>query len=493
MDYLNIQKTRRHYIILMVGYILIGVGIVLGTRLLLEAAAGYGLGKNGTVIQNGEVYFSSQPHQASIYLDGQLNPKKTNTRLLLPANVYQVKLSRAGYRDWQRVVNLNGGSVEHFDYPLLFPTKLVTKKLASYNTAPDVMTQSPDRRWLLVQEPGALTTFDVYDLNSPDKASTDISLPAGVATTATSNESWQFVDWADDNQHVLLQHNYDGKTEFILLDRSDPTQSVNLTTTLATTGSETISLNNKKYDQYYIYDQTTGVLQTASLGAPTLVPRLDHVLAYKSYGNDIIIYVTDDGAPTGKVLVKLISGTKTTTLRSLPVGSSYLVDLTQYSGVTYVAMGTASANKIYIYRDPVGQLAAQPDHAIVPVQVLHVEQPNYLSFSNNAQFIVAENAQSFGVYDIENKVGYNYTSPAPLDTPQQHASWMDGDRLIYVSGGKLNVADYDNANRQTLQPASSNYLAAFSPNYNFVYNLAPSITTGQFDLTQTALLIPADQ
>jgi hypothetical protein len=355
------------------------------------------------------------------------------------------------------------------------------------------MTQSPNRRWLLVLAPGTTLTFDVYDLNSPDKAPTDISLPAGIATTATSNESWQFADWADDNQHVLLQHNYDGKTEFILLDRSDPTQSVNLTTTLGAASSAVVSFNNKKYDQYYIYDATTGLLQTASLATPTPSTRLDHVLAYQSYGSDTILYVTDSGAPTGKVLAKLASGPTDTVLRSLPAGSNYLVDLTQYSGVTYVALSAADTNKVYIYRDPVGQLAAQPGQAIVPVQVLHVEQPNYLSFSDTAQFIVAENGQNFGVYDIENKLGYNYTSPVPLDAPQAHANWMDGDHLMYVSSGKLDVADYDNTNRQSLQPASSAYLPVFSPNYDYVYDLAPSTTAGQLDLTQTALLIPADQ
>jgi len=478
----------------MVGYVLIATAIVTGTLILVQLAYGFGLTKNGTVIQNGSVYFSSQPNPADIYINGKLNGHKTNTRLYLPGNIYQVKLSRSGYRDWQRTISLYGGSVEHFDYPLLIPTKLISKKIGQpYPSAPGLVTQSPDRRWLVVQEPGSSLTFDVYDLANPAKAPVDTALPAGIANKATSTESWQVDEWADDNQHVLLQHDFDGKTEYILLDRNDPTQSLNLNATLSISSPTAVSLNNKKYDQYYLYDSTSGALQTASLSAPTAAARLDHVLAFKSYGNDTILYVTGTSSPSGKVLVKLASGNQTSDLRSLPSGGSYLLDLTQYSGTPYVAIGAASLNKVYIYRDPLGQLAAQPDHAIVPVQVLHVVQPNYLSFSTNAQFIVAESGQQFGVYDIENKTGFNYTSPAPLDAPQSHASWMDGDRLVYVSGGKLNMADYDNANRQTLMLASSNYVAAFSPNYNFVYSLVPSATAGQFDLEQTSLLIPADQ
>jgi hypothetical protein len=129
----------------------------------------------------------------------------------------------------------------------------------------------------------------------------------------------------------------------------------------------------------------------------------------------------------------------------------------------------------------------------VPSQVLHVEQPNYLSFSNSAQFIVAESGQHFGVYDIENSLGYSYKEALPVDPPQAHASWMDGNRLTFVSGGRLAVIDYDNTNSQTLMPASSAYLPAFTPDYKYVYVLNPVTQSPQFRLTQTALLTPADR
>ena len=158
-----------------------------------------------------------------------------------------------------------------------------------------------------------------------------------------------------------------------------------------------------------------------------------------------------------------------------------------------MAAGASSQNKVYIYADPVGQLGAVPKHGLVPAQVLHVTAPNYLSFSDNAQFIVAEGGQQFGVYDIQNTKGYNYTTTQPLDAPQVHASWMDGDRLAYVSGGKLLVFDYDDTNQQALMPASAGYVPAFDPVYHYVYDVAPGTAAGSVDVDQTGLLIPADQ
>ncbi|HXR49683.1 MAG TPA: PEGA domain-containing protein [Verrucomicrobiae bacterium] len=493
MDYLDPQKELRHRIILLVGYVLIAIAITIGTLILVYEAYGFGLGKNGNVIQNGLLFFSSQPHPANIYVNGILAKSQTNTRLVLPENIYHVTLTRSGYRPWQRTIELLGGTVEHFDYPFLIPAKLTTKKEQPYNGAPGLMTQSPDRRWLLVQTPGSMTSFEMYDLTtSPLKTPATFSLPSGILTKATTNEKWQLDEWADDNRHVLLEHDYDGKSEFILVDRTNPDQSLNLNTTLATNPPE-LKLVNKKYDQYYLYTPTTGDLQTATLASTKVAPALQHVLAFQSYGSDTILYVTNNGASPGKVLIKLQSGGQTYTLHSLPAGTNYLVDLTKYSGTLYVAVGAGSENKVYIYQDPIGQLAAQPKQALVPAQVLRVNNPNYVSFSTNAQFIVAESGTHFGVYDIENQKGYQFTTNLPLDTPQIHASWMDGDRLNYVSGGKLVMLDYDNNNRQTLTTASSNYVPAFPPNYHFVYAVAPSAATGQFELDQTALLTLTDQ
>lgn len=492
MDYLDPKKQFRHKIILLTGYILIGVAIVIGTLVLVYQAYGFGLGKNGTVIQNGLFFFSSQPHPANIYVNGALKSVHTNTRLSLPEGIYNVVLQRDGYRDWQRIIGLAGGSVEHFDYPFLIPKTLTSKKIHTYDTAPGFTTQSPDRRWLFVQQPGTLVGFDMYDLKNPAKPPVVLSLPPNILTKASGQESWQPGEWADDNRHLLLQHAYDGKTEFILIDRTDAGQSLNLNDTLSINPTK-LTLDNKKYDRYYSYDAGTAALRTVTLKATAPQPFLDHVINYQPYGDNTMLYATDSGAPAGKALVKLRIGDKTSVIRTFPAGSTYLLDLTEYSGSMYVSVSASSENKVYIYKDPVGQLAADPHHALVPAQVLHVTAPNYLSFSDNAQFIVAENGPEFGVYDIENKTAYHYTVSQPLDPLQVHANWMDGDRLTYVSGGKMVIQDYDNANRQTLVAAASDYEPAFTPNYKFVYTLAPPGTGGQSSLNQTSLLTPTDQ
>ena len=491
MDYIDPAKERQHRRRLLLGYVLIGLIILTVARFMLLQASGYGL-KQGKVIQNGLTFFSSQPHPANIYVNGKLAKVKTNTRLYLPSGIYDVKLQRDGYRTWQRKIELEGGDVQHFDYPFLIPTTLTTKKQHDYANAPGLAAQSPDHRWWLVQSPGSLGNFDLYDLKNPLKiVTTQVVLPTGVLTKATSQESFQLAEWADDNRHVLLVHNFDGKAEYILLDRTNPDQSINLSTKLATSAPK-IELANKKFDRYFMYDPATKIVQSATLNEPTPVSIIQHVLAYQSYSTDTFLYFSDDGVPAGKVALRMLVGTTTTPLRYFPAGSNYLVDLTKYSGDLYIVVGAASENKVYIYKDPLGQYGASKSHALVPSQVLHVDQPNFVSFSSNAQFIMAENGQQFGVYDIENDKGYNYSSAVGLDAPQVHATWMDGDRLVITSGGKLVIFDYDHTNQQTLTGNNPAYLPAFAPDYKYVYTLAPTATAPQTQLDQTPLLVPAD-
>jgi hypothetical protein len=490
MDYLDPVKQTRNRITLFIGYILVAIAAAIAALVLLNQAYGFGLGKNGQLIQHGLVYFSSQPSPASIYINGQLKGN-TNTRLYLPEDIYNVSLYRSGYYTWQRRIELDGGSVTYYTYPFLLPKTLTTSKIASYTSAPALMTQSPNRRWLLISKAGSLSDFDLYDLKNPTNPPTPISLPSDILTKSTDPETLQLVAWSDDNQYVLLEHTYGSKTEYILVDRSDPSQSINLNNEFGV-NPDKLELINDKYNQYYAYDSIAQTVQQLTLGSQAKTIVAAHVLAFESYGTNTLLYFTDKAAPTGDALLKMQVGTNVYILHSFPLSTSYELNLTQYNGTMYVAASADNSGKVFIYKDPVGQLSQSGIKVASPIQVLNVPDPNYLSFSDNAQFIVAENGSHFGVYDIENQKGYSYQAAVP-DAPQLHASWMDGDRLTYVSNGKLIVFDYDHTNQHILVSAASQYLPVFDSNFKYLYTINQNATDGQYDLNQTSLLAPADR
>lgn len=495
MDFLDPQKIRRHNIILMVGYIFIGVAILVTTVVMLYLAYGFGLGKDGEIIQNGLVFFSSHPSNASIYIDGT---KKTNTgaRLVIAAGSYNVMLQKDGYRSWQKTLKVEGGAVQHVAYPFLFPSVLTTTELRSYAAAPVLTTESPDNHWLLVQPAGSVATFEKYDLSSSTsvaKPPVTLTLPASVITSATGPQKIQVVAWADDNRHVLLTHTYDtNKMEYILLDQANPSSSVNLTQTLKLTVSQQLTLQNDKYDNYYVYDQQAQSLGQASLGQPSVTPLLLNVLAYKAFGSDTIVYVTSASQPAGKVEAMFRQGGQDYPLQSFPAKDTYELAVSEYDGDWFAAVGAASKGTVYLYKNPAYQYGNNPGHTEIPLSILHVAAPSVVSFSPRSQFVAAEHGTQFAVYDVENDQRYAFTTSKALDKPQSSAEWMDGSHFEYVSGGQLVVVDYDGTNLQVLMSADAPYVPAYDPAYRYVYALAPNATGKQTALTSTALLIPAD-
>ncbi|HET8671241.1 MAG TPA: PEGA domain-containing protein, partial [Candidatus Saccharimonadales bacterium] len=411
MEFLDPKKHKAHLIRLFTGYVLVAVALILTTIILLYQAYGFGL-KNGEVIQNGLIFMSSRPRPANIYINGARKDKTTNARLLLPAGQYTFRLEREGYRPWKRAIGIEGGSVARFDYPVLFPTKLSSQAVKHYETKPSLMTQSPDRRWLLVQGSVAYGTFDLFDLNAESKAPTSIVLQPAIFGLTGGIHSWELGEWASDNRHVLLKHAVTvGATteyEYILVDREKPAESLNLTRTFGINPTR-LELRNRKADAFIAYDQQARTLAILTLKEP--VPRLwvTEVLAYKTYGNDVVLYATTADANAGKAAIKLREGEKTYPIRQVSESSTYLLGLGQYKRAWYVVAGAPSENKTYVYRDPAHMLRSK-DKPLVPTQILKATAGTYVAFSDNSRFIMVQNAQQFAVYDAETDKGYLYTT-----------------------------------------------------------------------------------
>jgi len=305
MDFLDPKKKREHAIRLMIGYVLIGIAIAMGSFVLLLQAYGYDLNK-GQVIQNGLVFVASHPVSANLYLNGAAKGT-TSTKLTIPAGQYTIALKRTGYRTWQRTFTLEGGTVKQLVYPVLFPTKLVTSDSLLYSSTPVFATQSPDRHWLLVEQPGSVTNFDNFDLNNPTTAPTTLSLPSNLLSPSTGPESLSLVEWSTDNRHVLVEHTYSGGTEFIMIDRQDPASSYNVNKQF-NVNPTSVALHNKLYNQLYVYDATTKTVQEADQKTSQLTPLLSNVINFKPYGSDTILYATDDSQTPGKNAIKIWDG-----------------------------------------------------------------------------------------------------------------------------------------------------------------------------------------
>ena len=502
MEFLDPKKHKTHMIRLFVGYFLIATALVLTTVILLYQAYGFGI-KNGQVIQNGLIFMSSTPDAASIYVNGALRSERTDVRLLMPAGQSTFELKREGYNTWKRAVNVEGGTVARFDYPLLIPSKLTPVAVKKYAVKPTMATQSPDRRWILVQAAAAFNTFEVFDLTKADKEPVTLTLPETVSTLSGVH-SWKPIEWSTDNSHVLLQHaafTKDGKaaTEYILVDRESPEKSVNITAVLAVNPTE-LHFQDKKFDKFFVYTGGDKKLSTASLAQPKLQPFLNDVLDFKVYGSDVALYATASGAPEGKVLIKLQEGQNSYTIRQVAAEGPYMLEIAKYDGNWFAVAGASSEGRTYIYKNPQEALRTNPTFALVPIQVFKGIKPQYVSFSENTRFIVAQNGLQFATYDAEAQRSYAYDLKDPIDSPQTYVDWADGNHLTYVSGNKQILFDYDNTNHQTLGTSDPLFKSALDRDAKNFYSLATQTAKDgegkditQYVLSATPLRTTADR
>lgn len=492
MDFLDPVKKRAHITRLFIGYGLVLIAIGLVTYFLYNMTFyGYGVDRRtGAIIQNGLVYVSAQPAQATIYVNGVINTH-TDARLVLPAGQYTIKLTRPGYTSWQRSFSLDGGSLEQLVYPVLYPQKLVTTDTQLYASAPAFATQSLDKRWLLVQQPTAFNSFDEFDLNNQTQPlTTTFTLPADLMTSSKDPQTLQLVEWASDNRHVLLKHTFGSASEFVLLDRLTPTSSVNLSKLLGANPPAKIELKDRHADQYFALDTTTHTLENFTLTAPVPTPLLTNVLDFKSYSTDTFLYASDNGTAPGKTAIKIHDSTGDYTLRTVAQSATYLLDLTRFEGHWLVGCSSGNEGLVYIYKDPQTLLAESKNQDLSPITFLKISNPTVLNFSPAGQFIVAQNGSQFAVYDAQADRRYYYELKDQLQ-PTQVSSWLDGYHLNVVDGNKALVFDFDGLNQQTLAPTLPNFLPFFDKDHTNMYTLAPSLTVpGRSALTSTPLKLP---
>jgi len=486
MDYLDPRKRRAYHIRLIVGYILVAIVIGLGTVIIVYGANGYGINtKTGQIVQNALLFADSHPGGAEIFLNGRDRHVTTAARLVLPTGKYTLTLKKDGYRDWTREFQLDEQSVARYVYPFLFPLNPSVKNLKTYPSAKMLITQSPDRRWLLIQnDPGGVKAprLDVYDANSLDQTTPivqQINLPNSIFTNYSDASRLSEIEWSTDNDHLLVKQLYPGGAEFLVVSRTKPVESFNVNRLFGVNSAQ-VSLYDKKADRLYMLDRIGGSLKlgnTVSRTASTVISK--NVLTYKPYGKNIITYVTDQNEPAGKVEARIWDSASTYKLNTFDAGKQYLADAARFQGNFYFAVGSDANDRVSIYKNPIDQIKNPTYGRAIPVLALHIEKPQRVSFSENARFITVQSGQRLATYDIETDDNYEFSVKEPL---AGYLVWMDGHRLIGQSESKVLVMDYDGTNRQFLTATSLTLGGLFNRDYKHLLTVAPAADGASFKL-----------
>lgn len=189
----------------------------------------------------------------------------------------------------------------------------------------------------------------------------------------------------------------------------------------------------------------------------------------------------------------LRQGKQTYLLREISAGNA-LLDIARYDGAWYVAVGSDTDKKTYIYKDPFTVLAKDSSQKPAPIAVLRANGPlTQVMFSQNTRFISAQSGQHFEIYDAEYKKTFQHELKAPIDTNTK-VTWMDGHRLIWRSQNKFEFVDFDGNNTQELVPAAPLTTYSFDRDYTVLYSINSSnVIPGKYGLIRTDLRFEQDR
>lgn len=479
MEFLDPKKKRYYKLRLYVGYALVAVALSIASVILAYSVFGYGIDRTtGNIIQNGLIIIESHPESANISINN-LPKGTTSNRFVLPAGDYKIKLSRDGYRDWQHDFNLEGSSILQLAYPVLFPKALVTKPISTYNTTPAMASQSNDRKWLVVQSPDVLGRFDVIDTAGSKHPITAVTLPADTITQVGNTHNFEAVEWASNNNHLLLKHIFDGGTEYIVLNREKPNESINLNKLFASQPFISAAFRDKKFDQFWLHSAVNGPLFTADSNTKVASLLIPSVHSFKTFKANTVLYSVSPTAGQEMASVRMWRENIDRPIRNLPVTTTnYLLDIAEFNNQIYVAAGSPMDGRVYIYKDPQADFVTRPTDMPKAFRVSIVAGAQYLSFSSISRIMAVQGQSGFAVFDAETGRQYRYDTKLPL-APNQKAVWMDGHRLALISDGKVNIFDFDGTNIQALSPSHNSFAPFFNRDYTAMITLAPSAENPQ--------------
>ena len=490
MDFLDPKKKRAHTIRLFTGYVLVTIAILLATTLLLFAALGYGYNRNtGEVTQNGLMFIDAHPEQAKITINGQ-DKGETDGRFVFESGNYSVELNRDGYRTWRKNAVIEGSSIVRLVYPFLFPNQLVTSTVLPTTSAPDMVTESPDRHWILVHNPDALTTFQIVDTSTDQgeaAKTSSITVPSALFGKHTG-QKLEFTEWSTDNRHVLVKYLYDGGYDYLIIDREKPAESTSVSQIMGRTYTS-VTFHDKDSNEIYGHDANGGVLQLIDLESKSATTIASNVVSFWPYKDTNVIYTTTQGAVEGKVIVHMRDGQSDYAVRELAIGPKYLLNVAEFDSDMYLTVGSSSDGKVYVYKNPLTALKKKDVTKNIPFLLLKLDNPDAVTFSANARFIAVQSGGKFELYDIEAKQQHRYDTGLTVATGQL-AKWMDGHRLMLVSEGKLRIFDFDGLNMQTLTATDPAYLPLFDRDFNALYTYGPQASDAtKTGLSRTELLV----
>ena len=443
MDVEQIKKRQTIKVIITETIMVLSVIGVL--TVLMMIVSGYWINQDFQVERQGMVQVSSTPTGANIIIDGEEGwMQKTNGSKILSSGEHVISLSKEGYGDWSKTINIKEGLMYRLNYPRLFPLERTAEKMAEYNNV-SISSVSPDRNSMLLIN--NTTDWTILKLNTDkiEEKKLDVSEVFPGASkfdgekTGLLNDEILSLDWSGDNNKIIFRVLSYDEIKWLILDLKNPEKSINLTDSFDMKISSVKIFDSSADNLLIIEDGNLRKINIPSQSASKVLA--ENVVNFSVYDGEIIYSAY--GAK-GKYIsalknvdddpVKLID---TDAEKAFAVRTKFYND--KYSVIV-------ENQEVTLYKGD------EKNMEIILKESLPFV-PEKTKISSNGDYFIMRNGNHVAALDMESE------SVKYFDTDSDNIGWLDGYIIYNVVDGELVIYDYDGLNRRVL---SDNVSSRFS-------------------------------
>ena len=426
---------------------------------------------NGRLEQGALLQFDSTPNGGDVFVDGKNIGSRTATKQTVIAGTHTIKMSKAGYQDWNRTLTLTAGTLTWLDYTRFVPNDRPVQNVASYEQLAGVKF-SPDNRWALIQTTADTPRLQLADLRSEEVKTTTLELPSDAYTQPAEGvaHSFSVTMWDSGSRYALIKHIIGDKTEWLVLDTQNASQTVSVTQLLSVDFSDLqfASTNGK-----VLYGLSTdGTIRRVDLAAATLSRAfVSHVESFSVFDNTVLSYVGIDPADATKRVVGVYRDGDESShilLSTTNLEASLKISTSRYFSEDYVSI--AEGNIVTILKGSYPSSSSQDNSTLKQLASFELTGAvSSLSFSPKGDYVIAQSGGTYKSYEIEHSrtaVGMVAVTDGQT-TPT--IKWLDQAHLWNNKGNELIMRDFDGSNIYSIMNVAPGYDVSLSQNGRFFY------------------------
>ena len=391
-------------------------------------------------------------------------------------------MTRSGYRQWNKNVDIRAGEVLWLNYAQLVPDNVETKQLTKFDTIVDAKSSpNGDRFALLTDAAKPLITY--VDVTGETPKVTTLTIPTN-ALPEGKTPTFSLGDWANDSDRMLINMTFDGVTQRLVVDRREPNRTINLSAKYEADISE--AKFDPRSSERMIVRSSNGDLRTIDTASDALSSVLaTGVTSMSVYGNDAILVVQT--LPDNAQSVGYISfgSSEVRQIKRIDSTERTLVAAASYFSEPHVAIATGSKLDVYRLRSLPSSRSTDAismtslTSSVLPAAIDH------LSVRSSGRFVVAQYASGVQTYDIELSKQTLTSFSVPV---AEELRWLDKYHFYVTSGTDLQVMEFDGGNQQRITALTTRFDSVQSDNGEFIYsfNVHPD---GGFAIQQSRMIL----